>query len=172
MARKISFVLIISIFIGVNLFFSCTKIDDNDHTPPTIEVLSPIPDTVIYVTSDTDTLFPIFRARFTDDIALSSYTFKIQHEKDSINSLTPDGSAAYFYRNYQSASIFDTTQITISQIFTIDSLMSVTVDRTTKSYPIWEGIYQLHASVVDKQGNVATFAPIPIFIKYRSNNSK
>lgn len=172
MARKISFVLIISLIIGINLFFSCTKIDDSDHTPPTIEVFAPIADTLIYVTSDTDTLFPIFTARFTDDVALSSYTFKIQHGKDSINSLTPDSSTAYFYRAYQVASIFDTTQITISQIFRIDSLMSVTKNNTTKSYPIWEGEYQLRASVVDKQGNVTHADSIPIFIKYRSSKSK
>lgn len=168
MARKISFVLIISILIGINLFFSCTKIDDNDHTPPTIDVLSPVANDLIYVYRETDTIFPVFTARFTDDTALSSYTFRIRHGKDSIK-VAPGDTTAYFYKNYQSVSIFDTTQITISQLYRIDSLMTVTVDGKSTSYPIWEGIYQLDASVSDMQGNVTRFDSIPIQIKYRSS---
>lgn len=166
MSRNIYFTLIISALIGVNLFFSCSKIDDNDNTPPTIEVFSPVTDTLIHVYRDTDTIFPIFRARFTDDTALSSYTFRIRHEKDS-NNIAPGDTSAYFYKNYQSVSIFDTTQITISQTFRIDSLTTVTVAGTSKTLPIWEGVYQLDASVVDIQGNVTHAAPIPIYIKYK-----
>ena len=62
--------------------------------------------------------------------------------------------------------------MTISQIFIVDSLMAVTVDGSSKTYPIWEGLYQLDASVVDMQGNVARFDPIPVFIKFRSSKLK
>ncbi len=170
MAGKIYFVLIISILIGVNLFFSCTPVDDGDHTPPTIEVFSPVANTLIHVTAQNDTLFPIFKARFTDDVGLSSYTFRIRHEKDSI-STAPGGTTAYFYKNYQGVSIFDSTQVTIVQTFRIDSVITVTTKATStststsKTYPIWEGVYQLDVSVVDKQRNVTKLAPIPILIK-------
>lgn len=168
MIRNIFFILIISLFTSISVFFSCTKVDDNDHTPPTIDVFLPTANDILYVYRETDTIFPIFSARFTDDTALSSYTFRIRHGKDSI-SLAPGDTTAYFYRNYQSVSIFDTTQITVNQIFIVDSLMTVTVDGTSKAVPIWEGLYQLDASVVDMQGNVAKFNPIPVFIKYRSS---
>ncbi len=168
MIRNISFILTVSLFIGASVFFSCTKIDDSDHTPPTIDVFSPVADDTLYVYRETDTVFPIFKARFTDDTALSSYTFRIRHGKDSI-SLAPGDTTAYVYRNYQSVSIFDSTEVTISQIFRIDSLMTVTIDGTSKTVPIWEGVYQLDASVVDMQGNIAKFNPIPVFIKYRSS---
>lgn len=171
MVRNISFILTISLFIGTSVFFSCTKIDDGDHTPPTIDVFSPVAGDTLYVYRETDTVFPIFNARFTDDTALSSYTFRIRHAKDSIK-LAPGDTTAYFYRNYQRVSIFDTTQITISQIFRVDSLMTVTIDGTSKTVPIWEGVYQLDASVVDMQGNVAKFDSIPVFIKYRSSKKK
>nr|WP_297161543.1 DUF4625 domain-containing protein [uncultured Dysgonomonas sp.] len=171
MIRNILFILIVSLFTGSSIFCSCTKLEDNDHTPPTIDVFLPTANDTLYVYRETDTIFPIFKARFTDDTALSSYTFRIRHGKDSIR-LAPGDTTAYFFRNYQSVSIFDSTEVTISQIFIVDSLMAVTVDGSSKTYPIWEGLYQLDASVVDMQGNVARFDPIPVFIKFRSSKLK
>lgn len=171
MIRNILFILVISLFTGSSIFCSCTKLEDNDHTPPTIDVFLPTANDTLYVYRETDTIFPIFKARFTDDTALSSYTFRIRHGKDSIRLASGD-TTAYFFRNYQSVSIFDSTEVTISQIFIVDSLMAVTVDGSSKTYPIWEGLYQLDASVVDMQGNVARFDPIPVFIKFRSSKLK
>lgn len=170
MKRNLSLALITSLFIGLNLFFSCSKVEDGDHTAPTIEVLSPEAYDTLYVYRENDTIFPIFTASFSDETGLSSYTFKIKHGKDTLHAENGD-TTAYFMKNYQSVSIFDTTQIKISQTFLIDSLMSVTKNRRTKSYPIWEGVYYLHASVVDMQGNIAESDSIPIFIKYRSSQN-
>lgn len=172
MARYIYIALTVSFFISANLFFSCSKIDDGDHTPPTIQVFSPIADTIIHVYRDTDTIFPVFRARFTDDTGLSSYTFRILHGRDTISSLAPGDTSAYLYKSFQSVSIFDTTEVTISQIFIVDSLTTVVslTDNTSKTLPIWEGRYNLAASVVDMQGNVTHADTIPIYIKYRSKN--
>lgn len=172
MDRKTAFYLIISAILVVGVLFSCSDIGDDDRTPPTIEVWSPSADTLIYVTRDNDTVFPIFRARFTDDVALSSYTFRIRHGRDSLQ-VAPGDTSAYFYKNYQSVSIFDTTRTTITQLFRIDSLVKATpTGGTSRTYPIWEGEYQLEASVTDKQGNVAKYRPIPIRIQFRSSKAK
>lgn len=170
MARYIYIALTVSFFMSVNLFFSCSKIDDNDNTPPTIKVFAPIADTLIHVYRVSDTIFPVFKARFTDNMALSSYTFRILHGNDTIGCLAPGDTSAYLYKSYQSVSIFDTTEVSISQIFRIDSLTTVQLaDKTSKTVPIWEGMYNLVASVVDMQGNVTHAAPIPIYIKYKSS---
>lgn len=171
MTKYASLILIISTIIVLNLFFACSKVDDSDHTPPTIEVISPRANDTLYVYRESDTIFSIFEARVTDDTALSSYTFRIQHGKDTLFTESGD-TLAYYQRNYQGVSIFDTTQITIAQSFRIDSLMSVTKKGFSQNYKIWEGTYHLHASVVDMQGNVTKFDSIPVFVKYRSSKSE
>lgn len=168
MTRNIYFfVLTVCLIIGISLFFSCTKVDSDD-IPPTIEVLEPFENDTLFIYTDTDTILPLFRAYFTDDTALSSYTFRIRHGKDSISKgpVNNDGdTTGYFYKNYQRASIFGQKQDSVKQIFQIDSLVTVTnKNGGSKSYPIWEGIYQLDASVLDMQGNVKTLDPINVVI--------
>lgn len=165
---------VIGLFFSINIFLSCSKVDDGDHTAPTIEVFSPVKDDILYVYRETDGVPSVFKARFTDDTALSSYTFRILHDKDTISRLAPGDTTAYIYRNYQSVSIFDTTEVTISHAFRIDSLVSVVNkdDKGSRSYPIWEGKYNLVASVVDKHGNMTSFDTIPVFIRYRDSKNK
>lgn len=164
MTRNISLLLLIVVLaVGTNLFFSCSKID-TDNTFPTIKLLKPLNNDTLFIYTDIDTILPIFSATLSDDEGLSSYTFRIRHLRDSINDV-PGDTTAYFYKNYQEASIFGKKDTTITHPFLIDSIISVTdTNKNINRRYIWQGVYQLDASVMDTYGNITTLDSINVVI--------
>lgn len=164
MTRNISLlILIVVLSVGTNLFFSCSKID-TDNTFPTIKLLKPLNNDTLFIYTDTDTILPIFSATLSDDEGLSSYTFRIRHLRDSIKDV-PGDTTAYFYKNYQVSSIFGKKDTTITHPFQIDSIISVTdTNKNINRRYIWQGVYQLDASVMDTYGNITTLDSINVVI--------
>lgn len=177
MSRNIFLVLlIIGLAIGTNLFFSCSKVDNDDTNPPSIEVLTPVDGDTLFIYTDTDTAFNVFYAICSDDIGLSSYTFRLRYSLDHDSSrLAPyigGDTTAYLNRNYQKEAIFGKTRDTIDHRFLIDSMVNVInkVNKKSKSYPIQEGKYILEASVVDINGNIDSIKPLNIVIAKTKHN--
>ncbi|SHF34624.1 hypothetical protein [Dysgonomonas macrotermitis] len=181
--NKAYFISLLTVFITICVLYSCSKEDNDDHTPPTYEIL-PLDSTAtyppslvdgdyLYVFTDQDTIFNRIRIRFMDDKKLSSYNIQIRGLKpdatdiigdtlvvDTINQ-TVDGvvtTYGFWRKNYQSTKIFGETDIAIIQSIAIDSTRTITNNTTnkptTKEYPTWmDGPYQFRLSVTDTQGN-------------------
>ncbi|PXV64464.1 uncharacterized protein DUF4625 [Dysgonomonas alginatilytica] len=164
MTRNLSLLaLAAGLIIGINLFFACTKVETDD-APPGIKILMPLNNDTLFIYTDTDTILPIFSASLSDNEGLSSYKFRIRHLRDSIKG-APGDTTAYFYKNYQRASIFGMKDTIIKHSFEIDTIISVTDSNSnTRRLPIWQGVYQLDASVVDMHGNITIVDSINVVI--------
>lgn len=155
-------------FIGICIFFSCSKEDDimDDKEPPTVRIIHPERDTTIM----TDSIC-IFKAEFTDNKSLSSYSIKIWNavlgaETDTFTLLSTALSidnpryppvdettgnlkdSALFNKAFQQANIFlDTTKYTVTVYngYWIDSLKGTT--------PYALGEHWFKVTVIDKAGN-------------------
>lgn len=179
-AKYFSFILLG--FILTCFFFSCSKEENDDNTPPTFEILpldslaadppSLVNGDTLYFFMNQDTIFNRIRIRLKDNKSLASYNIRIRGLKpdatdiikdtnrvDSIQISGNDTIYAFWNKNYQSQMIFGQTDKIITQSIALDTVFKLTVldsngNFKSKLYPTWmKGPYQLKLSVVDVQGN-------------------
>ncbi|MDU1903712.1 MAG: hypothetical protein E6772_02920 [Dysgonomonas sp.] len=151
---------VILFYLGVSIFFSCSK-DESDNIPPTIEgILRPIPDTTIM----TDTLCPFVAKFFDNDSTLSSYSIRVWNaqlnsSKDttSLKKKDPNDTnskdSAFFNSAFQEISIFGEKEVllNLASAYKVDSTLNV----RGKSYPTSLGKHYIKLSVIDIYGNLA-----------------
>jgi len=147
------------LFLGLCIVVSCSDEGSNDNEPPIIEIINPEPDTIIETTADT---FYIFRARFTDNEGLSSYSIRIYSAllkgdmdtatvKSSLGISPEEGGtdSALYNKAFQYGNIFDKTDTTIT-VFT-----GYRVEPMVNRIPTSLGKHWFKVNAIDKNGNVA-----------------
>lgn len=151
MPRNISLLVpTFSLLVGLSIFYSCTKVEHDNEAPKIVSIDSPVVNQELYLDS-----FAIFKAKFTDNNGLSSYTMKIWDPalNDTLVIRNPAGdekdSLVVLNRNFQQTSIFGLTEADVNHRFYIPPTETV----RGKQFNVRTGIYRLKVVVADLDGN-------------------
>lgn len=151
MSRNISLLLLTACFFGgINVFYSCTKVEHDSEKPKIVSIDSPLVNQELYLDS-----FSVFKAKFTDNKSLSSYSIKISDPalKDTLVVKDPNGgdndSLAVLNDNFQQVSIFGKTEAEVSHNFYLPRVKTV----RGRQYKVKTGTYQFKVIVADTGGN-------------------
>lgn len=149
MSRNISLLIItFCLFGGLSIFYSCTKIEHDNEAPKIVSIDSPVVDQKLYLDS-----FAIFKATFSDNNSLSSYSIKIWDPalKDTLVVKNPAGgdSLAILNDNFQKVPIFGLTNVDVRHDFYLPPVKTV----RGKQYKVRTGVYRFKVVVADTDGN-------------------